>query len=294
MKRKRVLVGLAVIVGLIVFFFVASVLVMRFGAAPGEFSFGGRIAVVEIRGVITQSSGVIDELRRHREDSGVKAIVLRIDSPGGGVGPSQEIYQEVLKTRKEKKVLTSMGAVAASGGYYIACGSDLIVANPGTITGSIGVVMQFSNFEELMKKIGIKGVVVKSGAYKDTGSPFREMTPEERRLLQQVIDSVQEQFVSAVAAGRKMDRAKVAEIADGRILTGEQAKKLGLVDEFGNLQDTIDLAAKLVGIEGRPQVIYPRRKVTIWDLVLKDLTRGILDTLIEKGFELSYRMSPGG
>lgn len=294
MKRKRVLVGLAVIVGLMVFFFVASVLVMRFGATPGEFSFGGRIAVVEIRGVITQSSGVIDELRRHREDSGVKAIVLRIDSPGGGVGPSQEIYQEVLKTRKEKKVLTSMGAVAASGGYYVACGSDLIVANPGTITGSIGVVMQFSNFEELMKKIGIKGVVIKSGAFKDTGSPFREMTPEERRLLQQVIDSVQEQFVSAVAAGRKMDRAKVAEIADGRILTGEQAKKLGLVDEFGNLQDTIDLAAKLVGIEGRPQVIYPRRKVTLWDLVLKDLARGILDTLIEKGFELSYRMSPGG
>lgn len=294
MKRKRVLVGLAVIVGLMVFFFVASVLVMRFGATPGEFSFGGRIAVVEIRGVITQSSGVIDELRRHREDSGVKAIVLRIDSPGGGVGPSQEIYQEVLKTRKEKKVLTSMGAVAASGGYYVACGSDLIVANPGTITGSIGVVMQFSNFEELMKKIGIKGVVIKSGAFKDTGSPFREMTLEERRLLQQVIDSVQEQFVSAVAAGRKMDRAKVAEIADGRILTGEQAKKLGLVDEFGNLQDTIDLAAKLVGIEGRPQVIYPRRKVTLWDLVLKDLARGILDTLIEKGFELSYRMSPGG
>jgi protease-4 len=294
MKRKRVLVGLAVIVGLIVFFFVASLLVMRFGATPGEFSFGGRIAVVEIRGVITQSSGVIDELRRHREDNGVKAIVLRIDSPGGGVGPSQEIYQEVLKTRKEKKVLTSMGAVAASGGYYIACGSDLIVANPGTITGSIGVVMQFSNFEELMKKIGIKGVVIKSGAFKDTGSPFREMTPEERRLLQQVIDSVQEQFVQAVATGRKMDRAKVAEIADGRILTGEQARKLGLVDELGNLQDAIDLAAKLVGIEGRPQVIYPRRKVTLWDLVLKDLTRGILDTLIEKGFELSYRMSPGG
>jgi len=285
---------LAVIVGLIVFFFVASVLVMRFGAKPGEFSFGGRIAVVEIRGVITQSSGVIDELRRHREDNGVKAIVLRIDSPGGGVGPSQEIYQEVLKTRKEKKVVTSMGAVAASGGYYVACGSDLIVANPGTITGSIGVVMQFSNFEELMKKIGIKGVVIKSGAFKDTGSPFREMTLEERRLLQQVIDSVQEQFVQAVATGRKMDRAKVAEIADGRILTGEQARKLGLVDELGNLQDTIDLAAKLVGIEGRPQVIYPRRKVTLWDLVLKDLTRGILDTLIEKGFELSYRMSPGG
>ncbi len=258
-----------------------------------DFSFGGRIAVVEIRGVITQSSGVIDELRQHREDRGVRAIVLRIDSPGGGVGPSQEIYQEVLKTRREKKVLTSMGAVAASGGYYIACGSDLIVANPGTITGSIGVVMQFSNFEELLKKIGIKGVVIKSGAFKDTGSPFRDMTLEERRLLQQVIDSVQEQFVQAVAAGRKMDRAKVAEIADGRILTGEQAKGLGLVDHLGNLQDTIDMAAKLAGIEGRPQVIYPRRKISLWDLVLKDLAKGILDMVTEKAFELSYRMAPG-
>lgn len=293
MKRKRVLIGLGVIVGLIVFFLVASVLVMRLGTGPADFSFGGRIAVVEIRGVITQSSGVIDELRQYREDSGVKAIVLRIDSPGGGVGPSQEIYQEVLKTRKEKKVLASMGAVAASGGYYIACGADLIVANPGTITGSIGVVMQFSNFEELLKKVGIKGVVIKSGAFKDTGSPFREMTPEERRLLQQVIDSVQEQFVQAVASGRRMDRAKVAEIADGRILTGEQAKRLGLVDQLGNLQDTIDLAAKLVGIEGRPQVIYPKRKISLWDLLLKDLARGLLDLLTERCFELSYRMVPG-
>lgn len=293
MKRKRVLVGLVAIVGLIVFFFVASMVVMRFAGTPGEFTFGGRIAVVEIRGIITQSSGVIEELRQHREDRSVKAIVLRIDSPGGGVGPSQEIYQEVLKTRKEKKVITSMGAVAASGGYYIACGSDVIVANPGTITGSIGVVMQFSNFEELLKKIGIKGVVIKSGTFKDTGSPFREMTPEERRLLQLVIDDVQEQFVQAVAAGRKMDRAKVAEIADGRILTGEQAKRLGLVDQLGNLQDTIDMAARLAGIEGRPQVIYPKRKVTLWDLVLKDLAKGLLEMAIEKGFELSYRMVPG-
>jgi len=291
MKRKRVFVGLAVIIGLLVFFFSVIFFVGRYGAKPGEFSFGGRIAIVEIRGVIAQSSGVIEEIRQYREDDGVKAIILRIDSPGGGVGPSQEIHEEVLKTRMKKKVVTSMGSVAASGGYYIACGSDLIVANPGTITGSIGVVMQFSNFEELMKKIGIRGVVIKSGEYKDTGSPFRPMTPEEKKLLQGVIDSVQQQFVQAVAEGRKLDKAKVMEIADGRILTGEQAKQLGLVDQLGNLQDAIETVAKLVGIEGKPQVIYPRKRYSIWEFLLKDIANGIVDILNEKGFELNYRLT---
>jgi len=289
MKQKRVFVGLAVIVGLLIFFFAVIILVGQFDSKSAQFSYGGKIAVVEIRGVISQSSPVIEEIRQHGEDDGVKAIVLRIDSPGGGVGPSQEIYREVLKTRKKKKVVSSMGSVAASGGYYIACASDLIVANPGTITGSIGVVMQFTNFEDLMKKIGIKGVVLKSGEYKDAGSPFRPMTPEEKRLLQGVIDNVQEQFVQAVAEGRKLDKAKVKAIADGRILTGEQAKQLGLVDQMGNLQDAIETVAKLVGIEGKPQVVYPRKKYTIWDFLLKDIARGIVEILNDKGFELNYR-----
>jgi len=289
MKRSRVLVGLVVIVGLLVIFFSAIFFVGRYGARPTRFSFAGKIAVVEIRGVITQSSGVIEEIRQHQEDDAVRAIILRIDSPGGGVGPSQEIYQEVLKARKKKKVVTSMGSVAASGGYYIACASDLILANPGTITGSIGVVMQFSNFEELMKKIGVKGVVVKSGEYKDTGSPFRQMTPEEKKLLQGVIDNVQQQFVQAVAEGRKLEKRKVMEIADGRIITGEQAKQLGLVDQLGNLQDAIETVSKMVGIEGKPQVVYPKKKYSIWDLLLKDIANGIVEMLNEKGFELNYR-----
>jgi len=288
MRRKRVFVGLVVIFGLLIFFFSAIFFIGRYGAKPGKFSFGGKIAVVEIRGVITQSSAVIEDIRQHQEDDGVKAIIVRIDSPGGGVGPSQEIHREVQKARKKKKVVASMGSVAASGGYYVACASDLIIANPGTITGSIGVVMQFSNFEDLMKKIGIKGVVLKSGEYKDTGSPFRPMTPEEKNLLQGVIDNVQQQFVKAVAEGRNLDKTKVMEIADGRILTGEQAKQLGLVDQIGNLQDAIETAAKMVGIEGKPHVVYPKRKYSIWDLLLKDIANGIVEILKEKGFELNY------
>jgi protease-4 len=246
---------------------------------------------VEIRGVITQSSGIIEEIHQYLEDEGVKAIILRIDSPGGGVGPSQEIHREILKIKSKKKVVTSMGSVAASGGYYIACASDLIVANPGTITGSIGVVMEFTNIEELFKKIGIKGVVVKSGEHKDIGSPFREMTPDERRLLQDVIDNVHEQFIKAVAEGRKLDRSKVTEIADGRILTGEQAKQLGLVDQIGNLQDAIDTTAKMVGIEGKPNILYPKKRFSILELLLKETVSIILETLNEKGFELNYRLS---
>ncbi len=291
MKRKRILVGLGVIVALLVFFFSALFFLGRSMGKPGRFAFGDKIAIVEIRGVITQSSGIIEEIHQYLEDEGVKAIILRIDSPGGGVGPSQEIYREIIKIKSKKKVVTSMGSVAASGGYYVACASDLIVANPGTITGSIGVLMEFTNIEELFKKIGIKGVVVKSGELKDMGSPFREMTPEERRIIQGVIDNVHQQFIQAVADGRKLDRSKVAQIADGRILTGEQAKQLGLVDQIGNLEDAIDTTAKLVGIVGKPNILYPKKKFSIWELLIKETVSVILETLKEKGFELNYRLS---
>jgi protease-4 len=295
MKQKRILIGLGVIIGLLVFFFLALFFIGGYMGKPGRFSFGDKIAVVEIRGVITQSSGIIEEIHQYLEDEGVKAIILRIDSPGGGVGPSQEIHREILKIKSKKKVVTSMGSVAASGGYYIACASDLIVANPGTITGSIGVLMEFTNIEELFKKIGIKGVVVKSGEHKDIGSPFREMTPDEKKILQEVIDNVHQQFIKAVAEGRKLDRSKVTEIADGRILTGEQAKQLGLVDQIGNLQDAIDTTAKMVGIEGKPTILYPRRRFSLWELLIRETVSAILETLSEKGFELNYRLSsPAG
>ena len=184
-----------------------------------------------------------------------------------------------------------MGSVAASGGYYIACASDLIVANPGTITGSIGVVMEFTNLEELLKKIGIRGVVVKSGEHKDIGSPFREMTPEEKALLQVVLDDVHRQFIQAVAEGRKMDRSQVVQIADGRIFTGQQAKELGLIDQIGNLQDAIDLTAKMVNIEGKPTVLYPKRRVSLLELLVKELTSSLAKMMEETGFKLSYQLT---
>jgi protease-4 len=291
MKRRRILIGLGVIAALLVFFFILLFLIGHYsGGKTSRFAFGDKIAIVEVRGVITQSSGVIEELQQYLADDGVKAIILRVDSPGGGVGPSQEIYREIMriKSSSKKKVVTSMGSVAASGGYYIASASDLIVANPGTITGSIGVIMQFSNFEDLLKKIGVKGVVLKSGEHKDIGSPFREMTPEEKRIMQEVLDNVHQQFIQAVADGRKLDRSKVAQIADGRILTGEQAKNLGLVDQLGNLQDTIDITAKLAGIVGKPNILYPKKRISIWDLLIRDMASAVIDVLTEKGYELSF------
>ena len=295
MKRKRILMGLGIIVILLVILFSILFFIGRFTGRPGRFAFGDKIGIVEIKGVITQSAEVIEEIHQYQEDEGVKAIILRIDSPGGGVGPAQEIHREILKVKSKKKVVTSMGSVAASGGYYIACASDLIIANPGTITGSIGVLMQFSNFEELLKKIGIKGVVLKSGEHKDIGSPFREMTPEEKKIMQEVIDNVHQQFIQAVAEGRKLDRAKVVQIADGRIITGEQAKKLGLVDQMGNLQDAIDTTAKMVGIEGKPNILYPRKKFSLLELLIKEMASAFLNILSEKGYELNYRLfSPTG
>jgi protease-4 len=292
MKRKRILVGLIVIAGILLFFFSILFIVGKLMGGRGQFAFGDRIAVVEIKGVIADSTSIIEEIHQYLEDTGVKAIVLRIDSPGGGVGPSQEIYQEVKRARKKKKVIASMGSVAASGGYYVACASDLIVANPGTITGSIGVVMEFTNLEELLKKIGIRGVVLKAGEHKDIGSPLREMTPQDKKIMQEVIDNVHQQFIQAVAESRKMERDKVMGVADGRIFTGEQAQKLGLVDRMGNLQDAIEIAAQMGGIVGKPSVIYPRRKFSLWDLLLQDLAAALLKTLQEKGFELSYRLAP--
>ena len=287
--------GLGIIVILLAMLFSLLFFIGRFTGRPGRFAFGDKIGVVEIKGVITQSSEIIEEIHQYQEDEGVKAIILRIDSPGGGVGPAQEIYREVLKARSKKKVVTSMGSVAASGGYYIACASDLIIANPGTITGSIGVLMEFSNFEELLKKIGIKGVVLKSGEHKDIGSPFREMTPEEKRIIQEVIDNVHQQFIEAVAEGRRLDRTKVVQIADGRIITGEQAKKLGLVDQMGNLQDAIDTTAKMVGIEGKPNVLYPKKKFSLLQLLMREMASALLSILSEKGYELNYRLlSPTG
>jgi protease IV len=241
-----------------------------------------KVALVKVEGVILDSEDVIDQLKKYSKNSSIKAIVLRIDSPGGAVVPSQEIYEEIrkVKLQNNQKVVTSMGTVAASGGYYIASASDKIVANPGTLTGSIGVIMEFASIEQLMDKLGVRSEVVKSGARKDVGNFMRSMTPEEKLYLQGVLDDVHAQFVDAVSLGRKMKREDVWKLADGSVYTGRQAKQIGLVDELGDLEDAIRLAGKLGNIQGEPKVVTEEKKYSIWDLIrgkdVSNLMRGIM------------------
>ena len=223
-------------------------------------------------------------------DSSVRAVVLRLDSPGGGVAASQEIYDAVLRLHDEKKpVIASMGGVAASGAYYIACAADSIVSNPGTLTGSIGVIMSFPNTEELFRKVGVRFEVVKTGKFKDIGSLSRPMTPEEKDLLNGVLSSVYEQFVSAIADGRGMQRSDILPYADGRIFSGKQALDLGFVDRLGNLDDAVQLAGDLAGIKGRPVVVRKeRRRVSVLDL-FQDKMR-LVPGLTQSGPLLEYRL----
>ena len=229
-----------------------------------------RIGIVDITGLITDSQYIINQVKKFRQDKRIRGIILRIDSPGGAVGPSQEIYDEVLKTRESgKTIYASMGALAASGGYYIASAAEKIFANPGTLTGSIGVIMAFSNAKGLMEKIGLQPEIVKAGEYKDIGSPARAMTQKERNLLQSVVTDVHQQFIEAVANGRNISVAEVTKIADGRILTGRQAYSLNLVDQLGGLQVSIDQLAHKVGIIGSPKIIKETPRVGFLDWVLK-------------------------
>ncbi len=228
---------------------------------------GDKIALVRIEGPIVSSGSAIEQLRKYRKDSSVKAIVLRVDSPGGAVGPSQEIYEEVGKLMKIKPVVVSMGSVAASGGYYISAPATRIYANPGTVTGSIGVIMEIPNFKGLMDKVGIRTEVIKSGKHKDLASVFRGIGKGDRAILQGVLDDVHDQFIRAVSEGRGIPYKRVREIADGRVFTGRQAKAVGLVDALGNMQDAIMEAARLGGIKGEPNVVSKKEKSSIFDLL---------------------------
>ncbi len=229
-----------------------------------------RIGIVDITGLITDSQYITNQVKKFRQDKRIRGIILRIDSPGGAVGPSQEIYDEVLKTRESgKTIYASMGALAASGGYYIASAAEKIFANPGTLTGSIGVIMAFSNAKGLMEKIGLQPEIVKAGEYKDIGSPARAMTQKERNLLQSVVTDVHQQFIEAVASGRDISVAEVTKIADGRILTGRQAYSLNLVDQLGGLQVSIDQLAHKVGIIGSPIIVKEKPRAGLLDWILQ-------------------------
>lgn len=274
-RRKPFLRGCLTVLLVLGAFFVLLVVISRMDDIP--LARGEKVAVVPVTGLISDPEPTIEQLKKFGKDDSVKAIVLRIDSPGGGVGPSQEIHEEVKKVRAKKPVVASLGALAASGGYYVACAAQRVFANPGTMTGSIGVIMPFMNVKDLVEKIGVKGMTVKSGVFKDIGSPLRDMTPQERELLQGVVDNVHLQFVNAVAAGRNLNREDVLRIADGRIFTGEQAKALGLVDVLGNLEDAVADAGRLGKISGEPKVVTPpKKKISILEL-LREETRTIID-----------------
>ncbi|NOX24968.1 MAG: signal peptide peptidase SppA [Deltaproteobacteria bacterium] len=248
-------------VGLIVLFFGGVTFFVARLIHPGNFTDNSKngIGVVTLRGVILQAKEPIAQLTAFRNNANIKAVIVRIDSPGGAVGASQEIYAEIKRTARAKPVVASMESVAASGGYYAALGASKIVADPGTITGSIGVIIKFANLQKLFKKIGYQPEVIKSGSHKDIGSTAREMTKEERQLLQAVTDNIHEQFIRAVAGSRHLKIAQVKKIADGRVLTGEQALKLGLLDQLGNFTDAVQLAAKLAGIpSAQPNLVYPK------------------------------------
>jgi protease-4 len=270
---KKVLIFFAVI-------FIITAILSFIVTFSEKVSLGEKVALVNVTGVIIDSSGVVEELKKHAKDNSIKAIVIRIDSPGGAVAPSQEIYNEVLKVKEKKKVVVSMGSVAASGGYYIAAAADKIVANAGTLTGSIGVIMEIPNFEGLMKKIGIETQVIKSGKHKDIASVFKSLKPEEREILQSVLDDVHDQFIRAVSDGRGMDFEDARKISDGRIFTGRMAKEIGLVDEIGSLEDAIALAGQLAGIKGEPEVVRKEEKFSLIEM----LRNQIPDRLMGEAF----------
>lgn len=288
-KRHPLLTVVVVIGILAVFLGGIMLLVLRLSGKPSNLSFGSKIGIIPIEGAILSSGPVLTRLIEFKKEKQIKAIILRINSPGGGVAPSQEIYREIMRTKKTKKVIVSMGSVAASGGYYISAAADKIVASPGTLTGSIGVIMEFIHIEEFLDKLGLGMEVLKTGEFKDIGSPHRKLTDRDKALIKTLMSEIQTQFVDAVAQGRHLARERVQAVADGRVLSGAQAKKLGLVDVLGNFRDAVELAKEMTGMEGEVTLVYPKKtRSRLWDLFLEGTSKafqgavkGILDTRIE-------------
>jgi protease-4 len=275
-SRSNFLLWLVLGGGALLFFTVSLIAVaLLFSGGPSSsFSLAsGQIAVLDLEGIIFDSRDFNDQLKEYGNRSSIKAVVLRINSPGGGVAASQEIYEAVKKFRAEtkKKVVVSMSSVAASGGYYIACAADKIFANPGSITGSIGVIAEWYNYGDLLKWAKLQSIVIKSGDLKDAGSPTRPLTDAEKAYFQGLINNMYDQFVGAVALGRKMNVQAVRHLADGRVYTGQEAKANGLIDEIGTFQDALSAATKMVGISGEPRLLSPpKRKLSLIDLLFGD------------------------
>jgi protease IV len=278
MPQKRSNLLLWSIVGGGTFLFIvlcllAVVVYLAGEGSPGLSLSSNQIASLNLEGVISDSRDFVDQLKDYGKRAAVKSVVIRINSPGGGVAASQEIYEAIKRFRAEtkKKVVVSMGSVAASGGYYVACGADKIFANPGTITGSIGVIAEWYNYGDLLRWAKMQDVVIKSGTFKDAGSGTRPLTGEEKVYFQALINNMYNQFVATVASSRRMKDEDVRKLADGRVYTGQEAKADGLVDELGTFQDAIDAAARIAGIQGEPKILSPAKKsFSILDILLGD------------------------
>ncbi|MCE5194084.1 MAG: signal peptide peptidase SppA [Nitrospiraceae bacterium] len=279
--------GCLIFLGILILLAIISLI---FFLSAKNISLTEKVAVIYIEGPIIDSKNTVQEIKSHTKDNSIKAIILRVDSPGGGVAPSQEIYEEVKKAVAEKIVVVSMGSVAASGGYYISAPADKIIANPGTLTGSIGVIMEIPNIEGLMNKLGIKTEVIKSGRHKDIASVFRKMKKDDRVILQRVLDDVHEQFINAVAEGRDMDVSDVRKISDGRIFTGRQAVDAGLVDELGTFENAITVAAEMAGIEGEPDVISKKERFSFFDMLRGNFAKELSDIL--PFIKIKYMLAP--
>jgi protease IV len=286
------MVGTAVMLG--VFFLVVFLITVLLRDEGGITDRGMAIGVVAIEGVISSelAERTVRQLTKYGDDASIKAIVLRIDSPGGGVASSQELYEEVKRVRSAGKlVVASMGSVAASGGYYVACVADRIFANAGTVTGSIGVIVQLANASELLHRVGIESTVITSGPFKDSGNPTRPLRPEERQVFQALVDDVYQQFIEAVAQGRNLPLDEVRQAADGRIYTGRQAKDLQLIDQLGSLHDAIRYAASRIGIVGKPKLVQEGKERLWW---LRFFFESLTDVLVWAPFSkaeavLQYR-----
>ncbi|MDD3730800.1 MAG: signal peptide peptidase SppA [candidate division Zixibacteria bacterium] len=289
-RRRDVIIGIIIALSFIFAFgfFVIFFLIALTGGGELKFAgMGGNVGVVEMFGIIDENSGreIIRQLDDWADNSSIKAVVVHINSPGGGVAISQEVYDAILRLRNEKPVVASMASVAASGGYMISCAADRIVANPGTITGSIGVLMQYYTYYNLFDKVGLGTETIKSGELKDVGSPTRPMTDQEELMLRSVVMDSYEQFVEVVATGRQMEKENVYPLADGSIFTGLQAFNLGLVDTLGGLKEAVDLAANLAEIKGEPRVVKPyrREKLSIFDLlgnILENLNKKVENSTV--------------
>jgi len=252
---------------------------------------GDKIGLLEVNGVILQSESIVEVLEEYRDDSSIKAILVRINSPGGGVAASQEIYESLLACRAAGKiVVASMSSTAASGGYYIACAADTIVANPGTTTGSIGVIISLADYSGLFSKLGLKYNTIKSGEFKDIGSSDRPMKSKERKVLQAFVDDAYQQFVAVVVEARNLTEKRVLALADGRIYTGRQAHEEGLVDVLGTYDDAVELTSEMAGITGDPHIVKPaRKKTSVFDLLFLDVDEKL--DMLQNSPALRYQLT---